>query len=70
MLRFMPVANVLGALLMVFALTYLLPIATALVYDDGTVLDFLFAMVLNFALGFVLWAATRRQGHELRSRDG
>lgn len=64
------VANVLGGPLMVFALTYVLPVAAALVYDDGTALDFLAGMALNFGLGALLWLATRRQQQELRPRDG
>jgi trk system potassium uptake protein TrkH len=66
----LPVANVLGALLMAFAVTYLLPIATSLIYDDGTALAFVLAMLIDFALGYVLWLATRRHRRDLRPRDG
>lgn len=66
----LPVAHVLGALLMAFAVTYLLPIATSLVYGDGTAVDFLLAMMIDFAAGYVLWISTRRQKQDLRSRDG
>ena len=50
----LPVANVLGALLMAFAVTYLLPIATSLIYDDGTAIAFVLAMLIDFAVGCVL----------------
>lgn len=66
----LPLANVLGALLMAFALTYLLPIVTSLGYDDGAVYDFAVAMALDFAVGLVLWGATRHRRAELRPRDG
>ncbi len=33
------VTNVLGRLLLVFSLTYLVPIASALYYADGTLID-------------------------------
>jgi trk system potassium uptake protein TrkH len=66
----LPVANVLGALLMVFAATYLLPLAAALVYDDGTALAFALAALIDFALGCLLWLATRGQRRDLRPRDG
>ena len=66
----LPVANVLGALLMVFAATYLLPLATSLFYVDGSALAFALAALIDFALGYVLWLATRRQRRELRPRDG
>src|SRR5919106_1234341 len=70
MLTLLPVAHVLGALLMVFALTYLLPIATSLVYGDGTAVSFLLAMVIDLAVGALLWIATRRHSQDLRPRDG
>lgn len=66
----LPVANVLGALLMVFAATYLLPLAASLFYDDGTALAFALAALMDFALGYLLWLATRRQRRDLRPRDG
>jgi len=66
----LPVANVLGALLMVFAVTYVLPIATSLIYDDGTAIDFVLAMLVDFGAGYLLWISTRRQRQDLRPRDG
>lgn len=66
----LPVANVLGTLLMAFAVTYLLPIATSLIYDDGTAIAFMLAMLIDFAAGYVLWLATRRHRRDLRPRDG
>lgn len=66
----LPIANVLGALLMVFAATYLLPLATALLYADGTALAFALAALIDFAIGLVLWLATRGQRRDLRPRDG
>jgi trk system potassium uptake protein len=70
MRKLAPVANVLGALLMLFALTYVLPIATSLLYGDGHAFDFLYAMAGVFTVGLLLWLATRRARHELRPRDG
>jgi len=66
----LPVANVLGALLMAFAVTYLLPIATSLLYGDGTAIAFVLAMLIDFAAGYILWVSTRRQKRDLRPRDG
>lgn len=70
MRSFLPVANVLGSLLMVFAATYVLPILCSLIYRDGTLLDFLLAMTIDFGAGYLLWIATRRFREELRPRDG
>ena len=66
----LPVIHVLGSMLMMFSATYVLPIATALVYADGHFVDFVVAAVACLAAGALLWAATRRQKRELRSRDG
>ena len=65
----LPVANVLGVVLMAFAPMYLLPLATSLIYEDGTALAFGLAMLIDFAAGYLLWAATRG-GRDLRPRDG
>jgi trk system potassium uptake protein TrkH len=64
------VVHVLGQLLTVFGLTYVLPIATSLLYRDGTWWDFVLAGLINSGAGLVIWAATRRYKRELRSRDG
>jgi trk system potassium uptake protein TrkH len=57
-------------MLMMFSVTYLLPIATALIYRDGQLLDFTVAAGVCFGAGVVLWAVTRSYKRELRSRDG
>ncbi|MBI2308339.1 MAG: TrkH family potassium uptake protein [Rhodocyclales bacterium] len=59
-----------GMLLIFFGLTYLLPIATSLIYADGTVLDFVDALVFCLASGAALWLPTRRYRRELQPRDG
>jgi len=64
------VLHVLGSMLMMFSVTYALPIATALIYADGHFVDFVVAAVACLVAGMLLWAATRRQKRELRSRDG
>lgn len=68
--RLLPVSHVLGGLLMFFSITYLMPIASAVIYDDGTLIDFIDAMTISFAAGFVLWFGTRRHKRELKPRDG
>ncbi|WP_295454343.1 potassium transporter TrkG [uncultured Thiodictyon sp.] len=64
------VANVLGRLLMVFSLTYLLPIACAMIYGDGTLLTFVFSMIACVLTGLLLVGLTRRHRTELKARDG
>ena len=64
------VANVLGSMLMLFSVTYSLPIATSLIYRDGLVVDFVVAALVCLASGAALAWLTRRRKRELRSRDG
>jgi trk system potassium uptake protein TrkH len=64
------VIHVLGSMLMMFSITYVLPIATSLIFSDGQLVDFLLAAGGCLAAGFVVWASTRRHKRELRSRDG
>jgi trk system potassium uptake protein TrkH len=64
------VIHVLGSMLMMFSITYVLPIVTSLIFGDGQLVDFLVAACGCFAAGFVVWASTRGHKRELRSRDG
>jgi trk system potassium uptake protein TrkH len=64
------VIQVMGRLLMVFSLTYLIPIASSLYFGDGTLLTFVASMLACIAVGLVLTLATRRHRAELKARDG
>ncbi|WP_201096147.1 TrkH family potassium uptake protein [Thiocystis minor] len=64
------VLNVLGHLLMVFSVTYLLPIVCAILYRDGTLLTFVISLAACVAVGGALTLATRRYRRELKARDG
>ncbi|MCS6947653.1 MAG: potassium transporter, partial [Steroidobacteraceae bacterium] len=64
------VLHVLGLLLAIFAVTYLLPIACALIYGDRTAIEFALAAAFNLAVGLGIAAATRRHKRELKPRDG
>lgn len=64
------VVHVLGSMLMMFSVTYVLPIATSIIYRDGHLTDFMFAAAFCLGAGALLWATTRRHKRELRSRDG
>jgi trk system potassium uptake protein TrkH len=57
-------------MLMMFSITYLLPIATSLIYQDGQLVDFVVAAIASLGVGTAIWAATRSHRRELRSRDG
>jgi len=64
------VANVLGLMLAGFSAAYLLPIAAALVSDDGTLLAFVVAALATGGAGLALTGATRKSARELKPRDG
>ena len=64
------VINALGRLLLVFSLTYLLPIGCSLIYRDGTLATFLASLAACVAVGVLLVVVTRRHLRELKARDG
>ncbi len=64
------VANVLGRLLMVFSLTYLVPISSALYFRDGTLRTFSVSLIACLLAGLLLEWSTRRYRAELKARDG
>jgi trk system potassium uptake protein TrkH len=64
------VINVLGSMLMLFSVTYLMPMVTSLIFADGLLVDFVYAALGCLASGAVLVALTRRHKRELRARDG
>ena len=66
----LPVANVLGRLLSIFSLAYLMPIAAAIIYNDGTTAEFVAAMVISLGSGLMLYGVTRSHYRELKPRDG
>ncbi len=64
------VAHVLGLMMAFFGLLYLLPIAWSLTVQDGQVIDFVAAALINVFIGLAVAAATRRFHRELKPRDG
>jgi trk system potassium uptake protein TrkH len=70
MIDLLPVTNVLGRLMAFFSLAYGIPIAASLIYADGLVEDYVYAMALTAASGFAMYGLTRRHYRELKPRDG
>ncbi len=64
------VAHVLGLMMAFFGLLYLLPIAWSLGVQDGAVLDFAVAALINALFGLGVAGATYRFRRELKPRDG
>ncbi len=70
MQRFCTLGFVLGLILMVFGLTYILPIATSFAFNDGMTNHFLKGMSLNIGLGGILAGSTMKFRGEVKTRDG
>ena len=70
MQRSLTVIHALGMMLIMFSVTYILPICTSLIYHDGTLFDFALAMVMTFAVGCLMWMLTRHNKGELSIRHG
>lgn len=70
MLRALTVVHALGLMLVVFSISYLMPILASLIYQDGTLADFVEAMLMTSATGFLMWLFTRRYKGELSIRHG
>jgi trk system potassium uptake protein TrkH len=68
--RTLTVIHSLGLMLIVFSIAYLIPVAASLIYNDGTTIDFLMAMVWTSAIGFLMWLLTRRYEGEISIRHG
>ncbi len=64
------VAHVLGMMMALFAVTFLMPLISALIFQDGTFDDFAVAAGINVVVGLVLAGLTRRYKRELKARDG
>ena len=65
------VIHALGLMIVVFSLAYVMPVITALIYADLTLLkDFLLAMGWTVIIGGVLWFSTRHYKGELSIRQG
>lgn len=70
MMRSLTVIHALGMMLILFSLTYLFPVIASLIFQDGTLVDFVWAMLMTFLSGALLWYVTRRFKGELSVRHG
>ena len=66
----LPVVNVLGYVVMIFAFTMLVPLLFALVGGDRALKDDALSMLITAAAGVALVLATTRYRRELQPRDG
>ena len=66
----LPVLNVLGYVVLMFAATLLLPLVVAVVENDGAQRSFDIALLVTAGSGLSMMLATRRFRRELQARDG
>ncbi len=66
----LPVLNVLGYVVLVFSATLLVPLAFAVIGDDGAQRSFDIALLVTAGSGLVFVLATRPFARELQVRDG
>jgi trk system potassium uptake protein TrkH len=64
------VQRILGFLLMVFSVTLVPPILVDTIYQEHHWDDFFIPLLLNLAVGFMLWYPARKNRSEIRVRDG
>ena len=69
-MRLPVILNILGILLALFSTSLLPPLALSLFYSDNTTTAFLVAYLVTLATGLACYLPTRRQGRDLRLRDG
>ena len=70
MTRLFSLARVFGLMLMIFSLSYILPILAAWIFNDGTMLLFFRDMLLTFSVGGVMWVLAKDYARELKTKDG
>ncbi len=70
MQRALTVIHALGMMLVVFSAAYILPIFTSLIYNDGTLPDFVLAMATTLVSGCLMLLLTLRHKGELSIRHG
>ncbi|WP_171013825.1 TrkH family potassium uptake protein [Chitinivorax sp. B] len=68
--KILPIANVLGKLMVLFGMLFVFPLIVSYVAGDGQAKDFWIAMGVVLLIGSSLWGSTRRYVRELKPRDG
>lgn len=70
MVRVIPVLNVLGVVMMIFAVAMVAPVAIAYFAGEAALAACGEAASITLGCGFLLWLLTRNSGRELQPRDG
>jgi len=70
MTKFGVIFKILGMLLMIFSLSYFLPLIVSLIYDDGKISVFVYSFLITLSAGALIWIPCAKHNKELRARDG
>ncbi len=70
LVRYAPLAQTLGLMLMLFGLSILFPLALSHFFGDGAEAAYDKALAITFGCGALLWLLARGHDSELRIRDG
>src|SRR5699024_9479886 len=68
--QFATVQRILGALLMLFSISMLIPLALAVFYGEGGAAAFALAFAISSGAGLVAWLPVRHTTNDLKIRDG
>jgi trk system potassium uptake protein TrkH len=64
------ISNLFGILLMLFSLSFVIPISISFLYNDSSLNIFLITFLSVLAIGFVFWIFSKDHKQELNSNDG
>ncbi|RDL44938.1 potassium transporter [Marinomonas piezotolerans] len=64
------ILRVIGLLIMIFSVALLPPIVVSLIYNDGALMAFVYALIINLVGGLVVWFPFRNHRGDLKIRDG
>ena len=64
------ISNLFGILLMLFSLSFVIPISISFLYNDSSLNIFLITFVLVLSVGFIFWFSSKNHKQELSSNDG
>ena len=64
------ILRILGILLMLFSLTQLSPLLVSFWFEDGAHKGFIWAFLVTFGCGLLMWLPVYKKRGELRTRDG
>ena len=59
------ISNLFGMLLMLFSISFIIPICVSLIYSDSSLNIFLITFAVVALLGFIFWLLSRNHKQEL-----